>query len=130
MPALPFACRHRVSALLIPLVIAGCTTWRVARVEPRTLVEQVRPSLVRVVTRAGDRVEIADPYIAKDSILGRVSSWEKPTGPPVEPWQMNRGVPLDDVARIETGEENPIGPLALGLAGIGLILVIVGGLTL
>lgn len=129
MKATPLA-RRRVSALLIPLVIAGCTTWRVAQVEPRTLVAQVHPPLVRVVTRAGDRVEIADPYIAKDSILGRVSSWEKPTGPPVEPWQMNRGVALADVARIETGEAHPIGPLVLGVAGIGLVLLIVGGLTL
>jgi hypothetical protein len=61
--------RYRpIAILLLALHLGGCTRWEPTTVSPRVLIEEERPSAVRVTRADGTRVELDDPLIRADSI--------------------------------------------------------------
>ena len=58
-----------VAVLCVSLQLVACMRWEPTPVAPRTLIEQDRPSKVRVIRADGGEVEVQDPIIRSDSIV-------------------------------------------------------------
>lgn len=122
-------CRS-LALLLLFLNLAACTTWRLSTVRPSELVEDERPSAIRVVQSDGAAVVIRSPRIEGDSILGteqecvRLLSGRQPQYSCA--WVDGPRVSLDDIERVEVERSVGVVPtLIIGLpilAGVGLLL--------
>lgn len=105
--------RRAIAVLLAPAVVTACQTWRVAELAPRPLVETKAPSRIRVTTPDGLRIEVAEPHVVGDSILGRHDGHN---GPAV-------AVALADVTRVETPHVNVAGTVGLTLL-VGVVVAV------
>lgn len=56
--------------VLLGLVATGCSRWRFASSPAPTVVATERPERVRVTRGDGSRLEISDPSVRNDSIVG------------------------------------------------------------
>ena len=63
---------HKVKhvALAVLVVLAGCTTWRATPLSPREVVEGQEPGEIRITLRSGVQLELSDPVVRNDSIVG------------------------------------------------------------
>ncbi len=109
--------RRAIALVLAPAVITACQTWRVAELDPKSLVETKTPSEIRVTTPYGYRIEVAEPYVVGDSILGRKI---RRGGPAV-------AVALADVTRVETRRVNIAGTVGVALLLGAVAAVLVAG---
>ncbi len=63
--------RYRPIALvLLVLHLAGCKTWQPTTVGPRQLIEEERPSQVRIFGSNGTQLTLSGPTLQGDSIIG------------------------------------------------------------
>lgn len=65
--------RHQgIRAMLATLLAlqAGCSSWRVQPVAPATLLAEHPPSRVRLTLTDGSKVELHDPRLANDTVVG------------------------------------------------------------
>ena len=61
--------RYRpVAIVLLVLHLSACTTWRPSPIEPRQLIEEERPSAVRITKTDGTEQVVREPRIQGDSI--------------------------------------------------------------
>lgn len=112
----PFSCsialRRTVALFLIPLVAAGCYSWRPAEVEPRTLIESEHPTEVRVTTQGATPYVLRGPRIIADTLLGRRG-------------KDSVAVAWRDVTRIDVRQPQPLKTVGLIL---GVVVIGLGGL--
>jgi hypothetical protein len=109
--------RRSLSLLLLAASSASCyfTTWKTRQEAPEQVLEQNRPDHVRIVTSTGATLELWNPGISGDSVVGSVS---KPTRG--EAGQAG-GVPLSDVRKLETRGTNT--GVVVAAAGATLLFV-------
>jgi hypothetical protein len=68
MSSLP---RRTIILLVVILPLQGCASWGPTSVDPRQLIEEQRPSTIRVHSLSGDRRVADKPEIENDSIMTR-----------------------------------------------------------
>ena len=107
------ALRRTVALFLIPLVAAGCYSWRAAEVEPRTLIESEHPTEVRVTTQGTTPYVLLGPHIVADTLLGRRG-------------KDSVAVALRDVTRVDVRQPQPLKTVGLIL---GIVVIGLGGLV-
>ena len=65
--------RLRVMALSASvLLVTACHVWRPAVVGPRQLVEEERPTFIRIVRADGTRTEVRLPRVVSDSLIAEI----------------------------------------------------------
>ncbi len=110
--------RRAIALVLTPVIIAGCYSWvAVEDVAPQTVVETKHPSRIKVETNGGDRIELLDPRIAGDSLVGDANGYSV-------------AVALADVTRVETREAFVLGTLMVVGLVAGTVYVIATGISL
>jgi hypothetical protein len=57
---------------LVILCLAGCTTWGPTTMSPRQLVQEQQPGHIRVLRTDGTHVDMREPWLAMDSVVGIV----------------------------------------------------------
>ena len=100
----------RIVALsMSALLVAACHVWRPAVVGPRQLIEEERPTRIRVVQTDSTRTEVRLPRVLRDSLVAE--SWGRRKAPRnaggTAPWVAYHDTlrfALGDVARVETRE--------------------------
>ena len=110
--------RYRPRAVLLlflMLHLTACYTWQgVATTSPAGMIEATQPDRVRVTVRGEGEVELANPSVEGDQLVGTTTTR---SGGSFEP--SDASVPLADVLMLEIRE------LSLGrTAGLGVLLLI------
>jgi hypothetical protein len=105
--------RRMVLAGLLMLSATGCMGWRVQQVPPRELLKDRSVDAVRVTRADKSKVEIYNPRIEGDSIVGN------PTDRAIARLVM----PLSQVETISTRYKSVGKTLVVGLAVIGAVAV-------
>jgi hypothetical protein len=105
--------RRMVVAGLLMLSATGCMGWRVQQVPPRELLKDRSVDAVRVTRADKSKVEIYNPRIEGDSIVGN------PTDRAIARLVM----PLSQVETISTRYKSVGKTLVVGLAVIGAVAV-------
>ena len=108
--------RRASGLLLLAAWLSGCTTWRSHAVEPQQYISENRPGKVRLVLADSAVVQVQEPRILRDSVIG-----DQNVG------NTNRrvAVPVAEVRSVQTGSIS-IGKTALAGAGLigGVILLV------
>ena len=106
---------NAVLLLFLLLNLTACQTWQgVATTSPAGMIEATQPDRVRVTVRGEGEVELANPSVEGDQLVGTTTTR---SGGSFEP--SDASVPLADVLMIEIRE------LSLGrTAGLGVLLLI------
>jgi hypothetical protein len=105
--------RRMALAGLVALSATGCMGWRVQQVSPRELLKDRSVDAVRVTRADKSKVEIYNPRIEGDSIIGN------PTDRAIARLVM----PLSQVETISTRHKSIGKTLVVGLAVIGAVAV-------
>ena len=63
-------CMRAGSVLLFVAVLTGCRTWQPITVAPGPVIAETRPDGVRIVRTDGTRIDISQPQVRADSIVG------------------------------------------------------------
>ena len=87
---------RRWAPLALLFLLGGCVTWEPAGGPPQRLIEDTRPSSVRVTDADGVQRTLKSPLFINDSI---VSAQAPPPGAVVVPPRV--GVPASDVSLLE-----------------------------
>ena len=107
-------CRLRAVLLLfLVLHLTACYTWQgVATTSPAGVIEATQPDRVRVVVRGEGEVELANPSVEGDQLVGADGV----------------SLPLADVLMLETREFNYGKTIGLGalVLFLGPVLIVVG----
>ena len=104
--------RTRRIAILIGLAVsAGCSSWKVSSVTPRELLRDPGIEAVRVTRADKSKVEIYDPVLQGDSIIGH----------PTERAIARVVMPLSQVQTIATREKSLGRTLLIGLGIAGAV---------
>lgn len=102
--------------VLAPLITTGCGTWKSAPLglEPRRL-----PATSMIVVKSGERVEMTDGYIGRDSVVGFQA-------------RMRRAIPRDSVVSVEERVGTSSIPVVmLGMLAVGAaVLMLSSGLNM
>lgn len=100
-----------VALALFVLYLPACTTWRPQSFSAQAVILDERPKRIRLTRLDGSRVEIANPRIMGDSIVGTNRDWGR----------LGRGpaVALDDIRFVETQEIHG-GNTTLLMVGLGI----------
>ena len=112
--------RYRPRAVLLLFLVlhlTACYTWQgVATTSPAQLIEATQPDRVRVVVRGEGEVELANPSVEGDQLVGADGV----------------SLPLADVLMLETREFNYGKTIGLGalLLFVGLPVLIAGACAL
>lgn len=104
----------RLVALPVLLLLGGCKTWESTSGAPLRMIEEARPSSVRVTTVDGALVTLKNPLVVNDSIVSGVAP---PLGAVVMP--PRRGVLDADVNLMEVPRFSGVRTLALAGAIFG-----------
>ena len=88
--------RRAVALVLIPVVVAGCSSWQLAKPTPSEYLQSHRPNHVRVTRSDSARISLRTPELRGDSLWGIEggSLARADTGRQVI-------VPLSDIQRME-----------------------------
>ncbi len=81
-----------VATVVIATLLTGCMIWEPASLTPQIIADST-PSVVRVTLLDGSRVNVTEPYILGDSLIG-----DRYRG------RMRVAFPLNEIAVIETPE--------------------------
>jgi hypothetical protein len=125
-------------------VSAGaCTGWQTVQVSPEQLVAEQHPNKVRVTRQDGSRIEVEDPTVAEDTLLGTIQpvtvTTRESTGhgeftPVIRTVGVDTitraAIPIADITRVERRHVSA-GKTAGLVAGIlALGAVVAGGIAL
>ena len=102
---------RRLAVILGLAVSAGCSTWQVASVAPRELLRNPGVEAVQVTRSDKSKVEIYDPVLQGDSIVGH----------PTERAIARVVMPLSQVQTIATREKSLGRTLLVGLGIAGAV---------
>ena len=105
--------RRRISAFLLVVFVFGCTSWHVEGVTPQAFFANQPPARVRVTLVSGEKLEIHQPRLVGDSVLGT----PRPGGFPVQ-------VALADIREVETSGTSTAKSAGLGLGIVAVIGVV------
>lgn len=106
------------SLLLLTLPASGCRTWRAADIPPRLLIEEGRPSTLRVTQSNGDHVYLRAPVISGDSVVGE----RLKRGPAPVPI----AIPMERVSEVATSQFSGGRTVLAILVPVAGILAIIG----
>lgn len=101
----------RFAVILGMTVTLGCSTWQVSSVAPRELLRQPGVEAVQITRADKSKVEIYDPVLQGDSIIGH----------PTERAIARLVMPLSQVQTIATREKSLGRTLLVGLGIAGAI---------
>ena len=116
-----------VVALLLLAGSTGCASWKKQPASPEALLgQQKAPHLMRVTLANGSRVEIENPAIRGDSLVGKVRSWARTD------WGQSQktadgGVLLADIRKVEVRKFSAGKTLLLAAVAAGATAIIVAG---
>lgn len=85
-----------ISLLLLTLPASACRSWRTSDLAPRQLIEEARPSSLRVTQSDGEHVYLRSPAISGDSVVGE----RLKRGPAPVPI----AIPMERVSEVATSE--------------------------
>ena len=92
--------RYRIRAVLLLFLVlnlTACYTWQgVATTRPIELIEATQPDYIRVLTQDGTQVELENPSVEGDQLVGTTTTR---SGGSFEP--SDASVTLEDVLQIE-----------------------------
>ncbi len=107
------------AGLLVAVVASGCTSWYQAYPEssmsPVDVIQVWAPDRVRILRQRGAELELHEPTVSGDSIVGEVRRFGSG----------RVAVPLSDVRRLDVRDGNALktGILAVPLSFIALIFL-------
>ena len=105
--------RPVASILLLALHLSGCASYSQTATPLATLTSSPRPpERVRITRNDGARVEIWQPFVRNDSVIGQNAVPQQATQYLV--------VPLPDVKSVEVRQPSPLLTLALVGVAVGL----------
>lgn len=114
-----------LAMLLIGLAATGCSRWRYASEPTPSVVDAERPEHVRVTRGDGSRLEIHDPIVRNDSVVGTA---RLPTCTLQEAMDPERACPVRDLPTgVASGE---MVELEIRERSVMRSIVLAGGLTL
>jgi hypothetical protein len=122
--------RNPVSSLMIALfsfaTLTGCAAWKKQQTPPQSpFTGPSHPHLIRVTLAGGKRLELKNPSIRGDSLVGSMPSNGRWPGPWDDPEWVETGLPLADVRLVELRKVDAGRTLLFAAAGIGATVAIV-----
>ncbi len=104
----------RLTAVItLPFVMSACTSWQQQDVASlRDVIIRDQPERVRLRTRSEGEFDLENPQVAGDTISGY-----GPTGVV--------GIHLADVAEASVQKVDAVGPMVVGVLGVGFLMSIV-----
>lgn len=115
----PLAGYAVILVLMWSTVLHGCSSWRLAERPP----DEQDSSRIRVTLKSGEAFEMREAYVRVDTLIGKGARTATTfTGSPVQVWDVDRAIPLAQVAGIEERKGDPgktwltvlVGVVALG----------------
>jgi len=117
--------RRAISAVLLVLYLPACTFWQTTNTPLPEITGPPEPAAsVRVTTVAGEEIELQDPRVHADTLIGGAV--------PDTGWVF---LPLSDIKKVEVRKKNVLktigaGALLLGIVvGVALLCTDVGECT-
>ncbi len=105
--------RRSVAALTLPFVMSACMTWQQQDVASlRDVIVRDQPDKVRLRTRSEGEFDLENPQVSGDTISGY-----GPTGVV--------GIHLADVAEASVQKVDAVGPMVVGVLGVGFLMSMV-----
>lgn len=95
-------CRRMIALLLLVLYVPACTGWMEQSQPVPQVVAEKRPDEVRVYLRDGRRVDLREPRVEGDSLVGRERLAQ--AGTTRTPEWPRAAYALADIQRLETKE--------------------------
>jgi hypothetical protein len=108
---------HWIGIVVLAASLGACHSWRAEGVAPSAVITEKKPSSVRITKTDSSRVEMYNPAISGDSLVGTTLG---PGGQSHVPY----AVPLSDVAYVSTGHTNYL-PVVI----IGAVLLVAGAVA-
>ena len=65
-----FKLRRLTCCLLLPVYLAGCSSWYVQEVSPQQLIAEEQPGKIRVTRTDGSQVVLEQPRVSGDTLMG------------------------------------------------------------
>ena len=110
-----------VALALFVLYLPACTTWRAQSFPAQAVILDERPTRIRLTRLDGSRVEVANPRIVGDSVVGISLDWGRLAGGPA--------VALNDIRLVETQQihatNTKLVVVGLGIAALAVAVVAV-----
>jgi hypothetical protein len=94
----------RIATLLLALCGVGCQSWHTQQLAPEAFLAVRHPTQLRITMADGSQVVIEQPELQGDTLVG------------IGHGQRER-VPVTDIRALATRGDNPVGTLALIVAG-------------
>lgn len=108
--------------LVLTCVLPACTAWHLKSAPPQQVITAKQPIKVRIARQDGRGIELSQPEIEGDSIVG--TNWDvKPGSPP-----SRAAIALADVRTVEVRETDTGRIIAL-VVGVGSIIALIVGLS-
>ncbi|HMA40644.1 MAG TPA: hypothetical protein VKP10_11230 [Gemmatimonadales bacterium] len=112
----------RAATLVFTCLLPACTAWHLTSAPPQEVIAAKQPVKVRIVRQDRSRVELSQPKVEADSIVG--TNWDvKPGSPP-----SRAAIALADVRTVEVRETDTGRIIAL-VVGVGSIIALIVGLS-
>ncbi len=101
-----FKLRRLTCCLLLPVYLAGCSSWHVQEVSPQQLITEEQPGKIRVTLTDGSQVVLEQPRVSGDTLMGRVAGkGVTPSGEMFVSEQMS--IPLSNVTDVAIQKTDP-----------------------
>ncbi len=65
-----FKLRRLTCCLLLPVYLAGCSSWYVQEVSPQQLITEDQPGKIRVTLTDGSQMVLEQPRVSGDTLIG------------------------------------------------------------
>ena len=117
-----FTLRRLTCCLLLPVYLAGCSSWYVQEVSPQQLVTEEQPKKIRVTLTDGSQLQIEQPTVSGDTLMGYEVRGRRYSGQQVN-------IPLSDVTdvAIQRTDAGKTTALIVGtVLVVGAAVVVVG----
>lgn len=126
-----------VALLFCVLSMTACATnsWQAVSLDaisPAQLIEETQPERVRVLIRGGTEIELENPSVEGDELVGReagaVSAYGRVNGV-LTSTNSVRSIPLADILRLEARASSR-GRTLLSVLVVGVVVFVIQGLVL
>ncbi|HEU5303720.1 MAG TPA: hypothetical protein VFU40_03665 [Gemmatimonadales bacterium] len=107
------------SAVTLVAFSVSCTTWKSPQLAPEQVIASKRPDHVRVLQSSGAQLELWNPRISNDSLVGRLARADS---------TRLDGMPLADIKQLQVRAVSA-GKTVLLVTGIGVAVLLVGAAT-
>jgi len=111
--------RSGLASLLLALYLPACGSWQIGTPTPAEFIEKERPSQVRVTRVDGSVIDLENPSISGDSLLGTAGQGVAPYGS-----RQQVTIALSEVQTVAVSHTSEL-TIAL-LAGALVAIVVVG----